>query len=301
MIKKSTSPLFFILFLGICLSSNAQIQLAIEFNRNKFIQHEAVDLTLHVINNSGSQLSFGKSKGKIEFLILSEISNWTTKVDPFKKFQEDKTTGKSGFNAAAGLTLGAGETKKVTIRLNKYFPMAKAVKYRIKARLSHPRLNKALETAKFQEIEISKGNILETRTFGVADDKDPKKINSRKYTILGFNVDNNDMYCIKFWDDKWVYSLHRLGPRVQGIRPQHDVDSFSNVHVLIQLEPKVFIHTIYSPEGKEQQEVIYKASFDNVPKLKRDSDLGKITVINGLKAIEGVDYVKQGNTYRMIN
>ena len=46
---------------------------------------------------------------------------------------------------------------------------------------------------------------------------------------------------------------------------------------------------------------VYKASFDNVPKLKRDPDIGKLTVINGLKAVEGVDYVKQGDLYKMLN
>ena len=296
MVKKSLTPLFFLVYLGITLSSSAQVQLALEFNREKFIQHEAIDLTIQVINNSGSQLTFGKNQGKIEFLIISEINRWSSKIDPFK----NKKTDKRSFNAAAGLVLGAGETKRVTIRLNKYFPLAKAVKYRIKARLSHPRLNKDLETANYSEIEVSAGNVIETKNFGVTDEKDPNKINNRKYTLLGFNVKNRDTYCLKIWDDKWVYALHRLGPRVHGIKPQNDVDAFSNIHILIQLEPKVFMHTIYSPEGKKQQEVIYRASFDNVPRLRRDTDLGKISIANGLRATEGVDYVKQGDSYKIL-
>ena len=298
MLKK----LFAVSFFYVLFSSNlsAQIQLALEFNRDTFIQHEAIDLTLHVINNTGTQLNFGNNQGKIEFLIVSEVSNWSKQVDPYKKKDANGKL-KKPFNPAAGLILGAGETKKLTIRLNRHFPLSKAVKYRILARLSHNRLTKAMQTAKHKEIEVVEGNLVETRTFGVADDVDPKKINTRKYSLIGFNVKNIDRYCLKIHDDKWVYALHRVGPKVHGITPQHDVDSFSNIHILIQLEPKIFLHTIFSPEGKKQQEVIYKASFDNVPKLKRDAEIGKISVVNGLKAVEGVDYVKQGDHFKMIN
>ena len=289
MVKKVTVLTFFYILFSSNLS--AQVQLGLDFNREKFIQHEAVDMTLQVVNNSGTQLNFGNNSGKIEFLILSEINNWSTQVNPYKK----------DFNPADNLVLGAGETKKLQIRLNKHFPLSKAVKYRITVRLSHRNMTKAMQTVKPKEIEIVKGTVKTTRTFGVADDRDPKKINTRKYSLVGFNVKNNDRYCLKVYDDKWVYALHRLGPKVQGISPQHDVDSFSNIHVLMQLEPKVFLHTIFSPEGKKQQEVIYRASFDNVPKLNRDPDIGKLTVINGLKAVEGVDYVKQGDNFKMIN
>jgi len=272
------------------LAVNAQLKVGLDFERTKFIQHEPIDMTVQVINNSGTQLAFGKNKGKLEFLILSEINNFNTIVNPFK----------ADFNPAAGLILGAGETKKLVIRINKHFPMARDIKYRISARISHPSLQNALQSKKPSEIEVSKGDEISTHLFGVTDITNPKKVQTRKYSILGFNVDNNEMYCLKIFDNKWVYALHRLGPKVQGIQPQHETDSFSNIHVLIQLEPKVFMHSVFSPEGKKQQVVIYKASFDNVPRLVRDSDLGKITIRDGLKAIEGVDYIKQGNNYKIL-
>lgn len=279
-----------VLFILFPLAVNAQLQVGLDFEKTKFIQHEPIDMTVQVINNSGTQLTFGKNNGKIEFLVLSEINNFNTIVNPFKK----------DFNPADGLILGAGETKKLVIRINQHFPMSRDIKYRISARISHPSLQNALQSKKPYEIEVAKGDEISTHLFGVTDVRNPKQVQTRKYSILGFNVDNNEMYCLKVYDDKWVYALHRLGPKVQGIQPQHQTDSFSNIHVLIQLEPKVFMHTVFSPEGKKQQEVIYKASFDNIPRLIRDSDLGKITIRDGLKAIEGVDYIKQGNNYKIL-
>lgn len=291
MLKKTyqLTVLFFCLIFSNSLYS--QVQIAMDMDQVKYIQYEAIDLSLHVINDSGSQLTFGKSGGKIEFLILSELNDFSTKIDPYKE----------SLNPAEGLVLGAGETKKVTLRLNKYFPLHKAVRYRIKCRISHPRLQNAIETKKFLDFEVSAGDLISTRSFGMSDALDPQKIITRKYSVIGFNEHRNSMYCIKFFDDKWVYSLHRLGPKVRGVPLQHDVDSFSNIHTLIQLEPKIFAHTIFSPAGKKQQEIVYRASFDNVPRLSRDSDLGKISVKDGLKAIEGVDYVKQGDKIKIFN
>ena len=291
MLNKCLKLLIFVYCLTFSQSLYSQVQIAIDMDQVKYIQHEAIDLTMHVINDTGSQLSFGKSGGKIEFLILSEINNFSTKVDPYKE----------SFNPAYGLTLGAGETKKMGIRLNKHYDLGKAVRYRIIARISHPRLQNAIQTNTPLNFEVSPGQLIESRSFGVADVLDPQKIITRKYSILGFHENRNSVYCIKFHDDKWSYALHRLGPKVRGVPLRHDVDSFSNIHTLTQLEPKVFSHVIFSPDGKKQQELIYRASFDNVPRLHRDTDLGKISVRDGLKAVEGIDYIKQGNKVKLLN
>lgn len=291
MLRKTYKLAVLIFCLALSNSAYSQIQIAMDMDQVKFIQYEAIDLTLHVINDSGSQLTFGKNGGKIEFLILSEVNDFSTKINSFKE----------NLNPASGLVLGAGETKKIKLRLNKYFPLHKAVRYRIKCRISHPRLQNAVETKKFLDFEVSQGDLISTRSFGMSDALTPQKIITRNYSIIGFNENRNASYCIKFFDDKWVYSLHRLGPKVRGVPLQHDVDSFSNIHTLIQLEPKIFSHTIFSPIGKKQQEIIYRASFDNVPKLNRDTDLGKISVLDGLRAIEGVDYVRQGDKIKIFN
>jgi hypothetical protein len=269
----------------------SQIQIAVDMDEVRYIQHEGIDITLHVINDSGSQLTFGNNGGKIEFLILSEVNDFSTKINSFQK----------SFNPAKGLLLAAGETKKMTIRLNKYFPLSKAVRYRIKARISHPRLQNAVETRKYLDFEVSAGDLLRTRDFGLSDVRDPQKILTRSYSIVGFNEKRSSSYCLKIHDSKWVYALHRLGPKVRGVPLQDDVDSFSNIHILIQLQPKIFSHSIFSPDGKKQQEIIYRASFDNVPRLDRDPDLGKISVRDGLKATEGIDYIRQGNQIKILN
>lgn len=283
----------FILILSF-ISTNSlysQVQISIDLERLKYIQHEPIDMTISVVNDTGSQLIFGKNGGKIEFLVLSELNNFSKRINSYKE----------NFNPANGLILGAGETKKMTVRINKHFDLGRALRYRVKARISHPRLQNALETKDPLNFEVAEGQTIETRSFGLTDVTDPQKIITRKYTILGFHQNRNSIYCIKFHDSKWIYALHRLGPKVRGVPLRHDIDSFSNIHTLTQLEPKVFSHVIFSPDGKKQQELIYRASFDNVPRLHRDPEIGKISVRDGLKAIEGIDFIRQGETIKILN
>ena len=256
-------------------------------------------MTIRVVNDSGTQLTFGKTSGKIELLILNELNDFSTRINPFEHLKDAKGN-KLDVNPAEGLILGSGESKTITIRLNKYYPLAKALRYKVKAVIKHPALSNNIQTKNFRFFEVIKGNIIETKIFGVTDIKNPKIVKTRKYNILSFNIKNNSMYCLKIYDDKWVYSLHRLGPRVIGIPVQHQVDTFSNIHILIQLQPKIFLHTIFSPEGEKQQEVIYKATFTNVPRLTRDNNLGKVSILDGLRTTEGVDYVRQGNKIKML-
>ena len=291
MLKKSSVFIFFIVVISLTQNCFSQVQLGLEFNQDQFIQHEGIDLTVHVVNDSGTQLQFGKNAGKIEFLILNELNNFSHRIEPFKK----------DFNPAEGLILGAGESKSLTIRINKYYPLYKSLRYKVKAVINHPALANALETKNFKEFEVIKGNVISTKIFGVIDIKNPSKVKTRKYEILGFNIKNSSMYCLKIYDDKWVYALHRLGPRVQGIPCLHEIDTFSNIHILIQLKPKVFLHTIYSSKGQIQQEVIYKATFSNVPRLQKDSNLGKVSVLDGLRRTEGIHYIRKGSQIHMLN
>ena len=291
MISKYLKFCIFILCLTYTNSLYSQIQIAINMDQLKYIQHEPIDMTIHVINDTGSQLTFGKNGGKIEFLILSELNEFSKMVNPYKE----------NFNPANGLILGAGETKKMTVRINKHFNLGRPLRYRIKARISHPRLQNAIETKNPLSFEVAEGQTIETRSFGLTDVTDPQKIITRKYTILGFHQNRNSIYCIKFHDSKWIYALHRLGPKVRGVPLRHEVDSFANIHTLTQLEPKIFSHVIFSPDGKKQQELVYRASFDNIPRLNKDTDLGKVSVRDGLKAIEGIDYIRQGDKIKILN
>ena len=151
--------------------------------------------------------------------------------------------------------------------------------------------NVDFKTKKAADLEVVDGSVAIKRNFGVVKvEKGEKKIYTRTYEIIGFDKDDGNIYFLKIHDKKFIYCLHRIGPKVKGIKLQHAIDSFSNVHVLAHVRPKLFKHIIYSPEGKLQQQKFYKGTKDIYPILNRDTDLGRVTILNGIPAVEGKDY-----------
>jgi hypothetical protein len=179
--------------------------------------------------------------------------------------------------------------------------MTRQGRYKISASLTHPSLSGlAFETPE-KLISINTGTRLKQKNFGVVDMKDSSVIHPRSYDIISFKEQEGDVVCLKVYDKNWVYALMRLGPYVDGVKLNHDVDTFSNIHVLVQVKPRIFLHEVFSDTGTIKQFIVYRATFENVPIMTRDSKLGTIRIYGGEKLIEGEDYIRDGNTIVLRN
>lgn len=275
--------LFSLAFFVTLTSAYAQVEIGVNFKRNRLLQFEKIKTSLVLVNNSGSKLSFAADdkKSGMSFDIFRVDGTQRTRLKTFKK--------QKGFNPVGGLVLAAGETRHLSVNLNSYYPMSTVGEYEIVAKVKHMRIPGRTFRTKPQFIKVEEGFVLETRSFGVRDAENGK-VSSRKYDIQTFSKLEGDVYTLKIYDDKWVYSLSRLGPKVLGIPLKHEVDAFSNIHVLIQLKPKIFRHMLFNSRGKLRQSKFYKASFENVPTLTRDLNVGKVSISGGFPAVEGKDY-----------
>ena len=291
---KYTNTLF-LTFLFFALSASAQLQIGLKIPAVKLIQYEPVPAELTIVNNSGTQLIFGSKKlsGHVEFLIIDRFDRV---IKSFKETAQlrakkvGKKTKKDVFNPAKGLILGAGETKTLKLTLNKHFPLSRAGEYKIIARIRHQKLGRYFFETKPQRLAVERGVQEAHKGFGVPDPTDTNKIIPRQYSIMSYQKETGDIFTIKIYDKNFIYAVHRLGPKVSGISITHNVDAFSNIHTLVQMKPKIFRHTIFTNKGKIKQEKYYKASFDFSPQLHRDTNLGKVSIIRGIPAVEGVDY-----------
>ena len=281
---KITTKLIFILILFIsAYSVSAQVKYGVSFDRERYLQYEKIKATLTIVNNSGARLNFGQdeSTGKLKMLVIDPKN---TMVKPRLK----------NFNPMNGLVLAAGETKALTFNLNEHFRMSRIGRYKISASLSHPAIGGIAFEIPEQDISIEPGSLLHKNSFGVSDINDPNTITSRHYEILTFKEDQHNILCLKVYDKNWIHGLQRIGPYVQGVKLHHDVDTFTNIHTLVQVKPRVFIHMIFSNEGRLKQFVVYRATFDNVPQMNRNPKLGTLVINGGTKLVEGIDYVKNG-------
>ena len=281
--------LFFV-FTACFFETQAQVQYGLSFDRERYLQYEKIQVTFTVVNNSGTRLTFGANErsGKMKLLVVDPENRLVAPYD-------------AKFNPMNGLVLAAGETKSLVFNINEHFSMTRQGRYKVSASLTHPSLSGlAFETPE-KLISVETGTMLKQKNFGVVDMKDSNVIHPRSYDIISFKEKSGDVVCLKVYDKNWVYALLRLGPYVDGVKVNHDVDTFSNIHTLIQVKPRVFIHMVFSDTGSIKQFIVYRATFENVPLMTRDSKLGTIRIFGGEKLIEGEDYIRIGNTLELRN
>ena len=282
--------LFFCALLMGSLELSAQVQYGLSFDRERYLQYEKIQATFTVVNNSGTRLVFGAGEraGKLNILVVDPENRL---VEPYDK----------NFNPMEGLVMAAGETKSLTFNINEHFSMARLGRFRISASMTHPTLSGLAFQIPEIPISIEAGTVINKKEFGVVDLNDSQVIHQRAYEIISFREDQGDVLCLKVYDKQWVYALQRLGPYVTGVKVNNDIDTFSNIHTLIQVKPRVFIHMVFSDKGQLKQFIVYQASFENVPILTRDPKLGTVKIFGGIRLVEGEDYIRVGNTLQLKN
>ena len=268
----------------------AQVQYGLSFDRERYLQYEKIQVTFTVVNNSGTRLTFGANErsGKLKILVVDPENRLVPAYD--KKF-----------NPVNGLVLAAGETKSLVFNINEHFSMTRLGRFSVSASMTHPALTGLAFETKPKILNVESGTVLRKKTFGVVDLEDSNVIHPRSYEIISFKEKEGDIVCLKVYDKQWVYALLRLGPYVTGVKVNHDVDTFSNIHTMIQVKPRVFIHMVFSDTGSIKQFIVYRATFENVPIMVRDSKLGTVRIFGGEKLTEGEDYIRIGNTLELRN
>ena len=72
------------------------------------------------------------------------------------------------------------------------------------------------------------------------------------------------------------------------------IDARSHFHFLTQTQPRLFSYWIFDPNGKIKKTAHYMVdpAFP-IPRMIRDPDIGRVMVVGGVRAKEGVDYNEQ--------
>ena len=278
--KRQTIPSVLLVLAGVlcCQHADAQIGIQIEADREKYVRYEPVKLTVTLRNYTGNTLIFGldrDTEGSLDFLVE------TPEGLPIRQLDRDA-------NPVAGLVLGTGETKSLTLTLNNLYDMQSEGVYIVAAQVGHPRLQNDYRSNE-HSLEVRTGLVLWEQMVGIPAAERSDRIQSRKITLMMFRDKKGEIYCLRSEDEGYVYGVVRLGPRIAGSEPQCDVDSVSNVHVLFLIRPRLYAYRVYDYNLELRQEKYYVLE-DYPPRLDRDQDIGRITVVGGRTAVEGQDF-----------
>jgi hypothetical protein len=283
--KKTIGRVSFIHVLGLKLllligviTAPAQITMTVTTDLDRYICYEPINVTISLKNNSGHTLNFGTDSvdsGFIKFELRS------LKNIPIQSL--DRT-----FNPAADLSLSPGVVKALTLPLTNYFDVQTEDDYELVIRISHPRLHQDY-LSKPRLFQVRHGVRIRENMVGNPTSPVDKIIPVLKCSLNIFNHSSGDIYYLQLEDNDYVYAIARLGPRMQGVTPQLDIDALSRIHTLVQIAPRIFQHRIFDHSGQLKLTSAYTIS-DTTPTLIRDPDVGRVIVSGGLPAAAGEDF-----------
>jgi len=249
-----------------------------------------------VRNNSGHTLDFGPPDNPGGFVRLEVRDSRGRQLDVKHLPSVDPasrgvTTPRFGvFNVANDLNLPPGASRTMVVAVNDFFNLTTEGYYEVTARVGHERLSHH-HLSLPQRIKVQGGVVEWERDVGVPAAEAGQSIAERKVSVLSFQADQSQIYCLRIVDDKYVYTCTRLAPRVRGVIPQFEVDARSQVHLFIQTQPQLFSHWVYDMQGERKEEAHYIVDQAlPIPRLVRDPDIGRVMVVGGRRAKRGVDF-----------
>jgi hypothetical protein len=262
-------------------TSFAQIGMKLALNNQSYIKYEKIYAKVVLMNQSGNPIIFGLNpnlKGNIKF----EIETISGSV-PKPLNNNYKVEGK---------VILQGEKETFIIPLTSIYDFPGEGRYKVKAIVEHSNFSTSYQS-NYIYFTIAKGHIIWSTIVGVPISEEPggeKVIDKRKYIIVRYFDGNDKIYCLKVEDEKYVYGVAKLGIDIGTQKPECKVDRFSRLHVLVQTSSKIYSYFIYDINCHLEKSVVYRKFIESVPMLVENKESGKIEVVGGIKAKEGLHY-----------
>lgn len=256
----------------------AQVGVGLRTDRKRYLRYEPIMATVMLRNDTGNTLVFDQSsraQNTLRFVIEMPEDRRARVID-------------ADTNPVDGLILGAGEVKELTLTLNALYEMQAEGAYTISAKISHQRLAHDFASAPVM-VEVREGTVAWTRLFGVPAATPTAPIPMRTVSLLALAQEDGGIYALRIEDDHLVYGVTRLGPRIAASPPECEMDAVSNIHVLLQTRPRLYVHRVFDYNMNLKQERHYLPE-GSIPRLVRDPDIGRVMVTGGLEGTEGVDF-----------
>lgn len=260
-----------------------QVAIQLKLNQKRYLRFESVFAELKIRNYSPNVVMFSDSpgyNGELKF----DIDRPGGGVLMKRSYEEIPVK---------GVLLKPGETKTYKYNLSKYYRIFDIGQYRVTAILSHPSWPTAYKSNTVS-FNVGEGLNVVTRIFGVPDPMKPGKTATRKYSIKSAYNGKLKVYYLIVEDDRMIYQVAPIGYDV-GVGIRYELDGLNRLHILLQANPRIYAYFVFDINGKRILKEIYN-KVKHTPQFYRDPKNGKITVVGGRKAIEGIDYKPDDGT-----
>lgn len=236
--------------------------------------HEPITGELTIINRAGRDLIFGESGGLnwLDFNVTDGRGHLITPVQ--------------GELSERPIVLGAGQTHKQKVTINRRYPMANIGTYRVKASVAFPQINRVFET-KSVTVQVTEGQPMWSQIVGVPQGH-PRSGTYREYSLMTYyhGARSKSLYFrLKDSDSGMVFRTYPIGDYMSLRPPAHAIDSQNQLHVLHMSGPQAYKYTVINIDGEpiSQRNLFEKGA--SRPELKTNS-YGDVTVTGGISEEE---------------
>lgn len=254
----------------------AQVSVDLTLSQDNFLPGEAMPLTVRVVNRSGQTLQMGSDQDWLSFSVESKDGYIVSK-------KGDVPVDDWAF------TLPSAKQAKKVVDLAPYFSFPKPGRYVVTANVFIKEWNQHVASAPAM-FDVIVGSKMWEQEVGLP--KTPGATNEspviRRYILHQANyLRKGLMLYVQISDSNGhVLKVFPVGPMLSFGRPEPQVDSDSNLHLLYQDGKMSYSYTVVDPDG----DVVVRQAYDMVsrPKLKLNTE-GKFEVVGGKRRIKATD------------
>jgi len=270
-----------ILLTSISFLCSAQLAMTLKMSRTHYLQYETIHAKVTIRNNSGHAVVFGDNKrlqGKLLFKIISRQRIPRGKI-------------KDASFPMSGVIIKPGQHKDFIVPISNFYKLRQCGTFRIYAYVEHNMFEDNYMSNE-TSFEINKGFTIWKQVVGVPEfmlSKKKQQIKNRTYRLAGLLSGRTRSYYLVIENKTRVFGVLYLGDALGEEKITHEVDALSNLHLMIPISPKIFVHLVVDVNGRLEDESVYKRT-TTVPALVRNPKTGKIYVIGGSHAKKKRDY-----------
>lgn len=263
-----------------------QIAIRITLHQQNYLLYEPIYIRIDMRNVSGRPIVFGEKSelaGRLDFQILSKETGNIVSMTPGKN------------PSMKGIVLQPGAIKSFHCNLTQFYSLFRKGQYKVRAIVSHPRMNRAYRSNDLR-FTVTEGNRIWESTVGIplpageTAKNAQEAVNTRKYSVLSYFTGTKAMYMLMIEDQSKIYCLRHLGYNLGNmLLPQCAVDNYSRLHIIIAGSPKVFSCCVFDVNGRLVSSEV-RLRTETTPSLAINRELGTVVLVGGRKARKDKDY-----------
>ncbi len=254
----------------------AQVRVDISLRRALFIRYEPVIAIVTITNLSGGELELADEGNHKWFSFHIEHPSDDAEGDAIiPPYNPDYSL--------SPVVIEPGRSIKRGVNITPLYPITEFGIYRVRATVYDSKTGRYYSSAPLN-VTITEGTTLWTQTVGTPEaGSSDGKAGTRTITLLSQRLPDTTQLYLRIEDKErgMIYCTAQLGRYVSFSKPDVQIDTSNDIHIVQNIAPKLFLYTHTNLDGKVLESKQFESTQTTRPSLRRDTS-GGFQVVGGI-------------------